>query len=250
MAEEPEKTCFVIAPIGDADSPQRKRSNNILRFLIEPLVTPYGYKAVRADHISESGLITTQVMQHLLNDPLVIADLAGHNPNVFYELALRHAVHKPVIQLAAAGEKLPFDVVALRTVFIDTTDMASVEDAKAELAKHIKAVEADPTRAESPVSFAIDIQRLHQSENPVERGNAEILEMLASIKSEMSGLARQVPAEQVEQVMRRLWPVSGTRFYSPTPPTIVSAQGSLHSNFDSLGEQPANFISVVEKESD
>ena len=40
-------------------------------------------------------MITSQVLQHVTEDALVVADLTGRNPNVFYELALRHAIRKP-----------------------------------------------------------------------------------------------------------------------------------------------------------
>src|SRR3954453_10572257 len=108
--EEVAKMCFVIGPIGDPGSADRKRSDQVLKHIIAPSVSPYGYSAVRADHISEAGMITSQVIQHVIDDPLVIADLTGRNPNVFYELAIRHAVRKPYIQLIEAGEALPFDV--------------------------------------------------------------------------------------------------------------------------------------------
>ena len=92
MATEPEKkTCFVISPIGEPESDTRKRADKILKYVIDPSVERRGYKAVRADHISEPGMITSQVIQHIVDDDLVIADLTDRNPNVFYELALRHA---------------------------------------------------------------------------------------------------------------------------------------------------------------
>lgn len=93
------KICFVVAPIGEPDSDARKRSDQVLRHIICPAVQPLGYEPVRADQISEPGIITTQIIQHIIDDPLVVADLSGWNPNVFYELALRHALRKPYVQL-------------------------------------------------------------------------------------------------------------------------------------------------------
>src|SRR5262245_29205679 len=92
-ANPPEtKTCFVIAPIGEQDSVVRKRSDQIFKYLIGPAAQECGYTALRADQIAEPGIITTQVIQHIVDDPLVVADLTGRNPNVFYELAIRHAL--------------------------------------------------------------------------------------------------------------------------------------------------------------
>jgi len=57
-----EKVCFVIAPIGDADSDTRKRSDQVLKHVIRPAVTGCGYVAIRADEIDKPGLITSQVI--------------------------------------------------------------------------------------------------------------------------------------------------------------------------------------------
>src|SRR5215510_5518346 len=95
-ARDPElKTCFVIAPIGEADSTIRKRPEQVFKYVVEPAARECGYQALRADQIPQPGMITTQAIQHVVEDPLVIADLTGRNPNVFYELAVRHAIGKP-----------------------------------------------------------------------------------------------------------------------------------------------------------
>jgi len=57
-----------------------------------------------------------QVYERLVSADLVIADLSGGNPNVFYELAVRHMTRKPFVQLLIKGEALPFDVAPERTV--------------------------------------------------------------------------------------------------------------------------------------
>jgi hypothetical protein len=92
-----EKTCFVIAPIGEDNSEIRRRSDLILKYIIEPAATICRYKAIRADRISEPGMITAQVIQHIVDDPMVIADLTGRNSNVYYELAIGHAIRKPYV---------------------------------------------------------------------------------------------------------------------------------------------------------
>ena len=177
------KNCFVVSPIGDGGSDTRRRSDQILRHVITPVVIECGYNhPERADQISEPGLITSQVIQKLLNDDLVIADLSGHNPNVFYELAIRHAVRKPCVQIIAKGEKIPFDVSTSRTIPFDYKDLDSVAECKDELRKQIVSVEVDSTLVDSPVSVAVDVQSLRASDNPIEKSNAQIISMLNDLR--------------------------------------------------------------------
>ena len=44
-------------------------------------------------------MITSQVLEYLKRSRLAVADLSYLNPNVFYEVALRHALRLPVVQL-------------------------------------------------------------------------------------------------------------------------------------------------------
>jgi hypothetical protein len=53
----------------------------------------------RADQIDTPGMTTSQVLRAVQESDLVVADLTGHNPNVFYELAVRHAVENSVIHV-------------------------------------------------------------------------------------------------------------------------------------------------------
>ncbi len=186
--DEKTKTCFVIAPIGAEGSADRLRSDQVLKHIIGPSAMECGYESVRADQISEPGLITSQVIQHIVDDPLVIADLTGRNPNVFYELALRHAIKKPVVQIIHATETIPFDVAASRTVHVDHRDLDSVARAKEEIVRQIRSVEKNPDDVDTPISVAVKLQSLRKSDNPLEKSYAEILAMLTDIRAGMSDM--------------------------------------------------------------
>ncbi len=184
------KRCFVIAPIGDEGSETRERSDQILKYVITPVAEECGYETpIRADQISEPGIITSQVIERIMEDELVIADLTGHNPNVFYELALRHAIGKPVVQMIANDEKIPFDLITQRTIHLDHHDLPSVESAKTELIKQIRAVETDPSKVDTPLSNAMQIAALRTSDNPLEKSNAEIIEMLLDIRTVLDDIS-------------------------------------------------------------
>jgi len=120
-------SCFVICPIGDKDgedgSAERviwEESIEVFEEVIQPACRAFGIEAIRADQISESGEIPEQVCQHLRDDDIVIADLTGGNPNVMYELGLRHTTGKATIQIGEKG-KLPFDIAAIRTTMFTRT---------------------------------------------------------------------------------------------------------------------------------
>ena len=113
-------TCFVIAPLGDKPSETRKRTNGLLDEAIRPVVEhKLGLEVVAPHEIAEAGSITRQVIQRLLDAELVVADLTDLNPNVMYEMAVRHAKGRPVVPIAQEGTALPFDITTERTLFYE-----------------------------------------------------------------------------------------------------------------------------------
>lgn len=184
MSQEEKKICFVIAPIGNEESAIRYRSDRVMKYIIEPAVDDCGYKAIRADIISDPGMITTQIIQHLIDDPLVIADLTEHNPNVCYELAIRHFARKPCIQIIESEERIPFDIKGIRTIRVDYRDLESANRCKIEIINQIHSIEKNPDQIETPITFAINQKFLRQSDNPLEKGVVEIISILQELKSD------------------------------------------------------------------
>lgn len=123
------RVCFVIAPIGETGSTTRDWSDSLLRHVIRPALEPLGFVVVRADLISAPGPILMQIAELLVRADLVVADLTDRNPNVYYELGVRHALARPTVHVARAAEALPFDVAGMRTIFVDISRSHSFPDA-------------------------------------------------------------------------------------------------------------------------
>ena len=139
--EDFDTVCFFIAPIGADDSEHRKHSDAILASYVEKALATVEPKlrVVRADKITQPGMITKQVLEYLLKSRLVVADLSYHNPNVFYELAVRHVTGKPVIHIKRTSDAIPFDNKDFRTIdiaFADKFDiLAQIETVRSTIAQ-------------------------------------------------------------------------------------------------------------------
>lgn len=183
------KTAFVICPLGKVGSETRRRSDQILEHLIEPTTTQLGYKVHRVDKDAEPGIITNRIIENVLRDSVVIADLTDFNANVFYELALRHVSGKPYIQLMEKDQKPPFDTAQTRVIFVDHKDLDSVKEAKSELEKQLRAVEKHPKRfSDSPFSIAVNIQKMKKSGKPMEQNIAELRDIAYSNSARLQQL--------------------------------------------------------------
>ena len=130
------KVCFVISPIGEEGSKERKHADRVMNEIIKPIVgDKFGYEVIRADKYPIPGQITPQIVELLTNADLVIADLSYRNPNVFYELALRHVTRKPFIHLIVKGEEIPFDIRDIRAIIFNLRSKRSIKQAKKRVKK-------------------------------------------------------------------------------------------------------------------
>lgn len=127
------RKCFVVSPIGDAGSDIRKNADQLYQHIIKPVCEKCGFEAQRVDEFNTSESITQEILDALNEYDLVIADLTGHNPNVFFEIGYRTKSQKPIIHLKRKGEAIPFDVSTIRTFEYDLTDLDMVTATKERL---------------------------------------------------------------------------------------------------------------------
>lgn len=157
MGNNWDNICFYIAPIGSDDSEQRSHSDLFLGSLVEPALEEFKLAVVRADKIGKPGMITAQIVEHILRSKLVVADLSFHNPNVFYELSLRHACRLPTVQIIRKSDKIPFDLDQFRTIQIDTSSIftlvPNLQSYKAEIATQVRMALKDPDSVDNPLSI-------------------------------------------------------------------------------------------------
>ena len=105
---------FVVMPYGTKEG---IHFNEIYSDLIKPALEAVGFEVFRADEEMRAGDIRTDMFQELLMADLVVADLSIDNPNVWYELGVRHALRaRGVIGIRCLRDYMPFDVYSDRSV--------------------------------------------------------------------------------------------------------------------------------------
>lgn len=112
-------TCFVITPIGQPDTPQRRRADRLCDQVLAPALMRHESQLslVRGDRMQDAGPITVQLIEAITDARLIVADLVEPNPNVYYELGIAEAFQKPVLRIAGnSNEALPFDVRDMRSI--------------------------------------------------------------------------------------------------------------------------------------
>ena len=106
-ADSTQPKCFVIMPFAP-------EFDNIFR-VIRETVEAHRYECIRADERHIVGTVMNDVNEQIEQADLIVADLTGRNPNVYYEVGYAAALRKPVIQIAQSADDLPFDIRHIRT---------------------------------------------------------------------------------------------------------------------------------------
>ncbi len=111
------KICYAIMPYGSTSQDLQDHYELVFQLLIKNPAEAQGYQVIREDHLGQPGDITRNIMRHLAEGALVVADVSGLNWNVAYELGVRHALVKGGTILLCDNEtKMPFDISNLKVI--------------------------------------------------------------------------------------------------------------------------------------
>jgi hypothetical protein len=175
-------TCFIIMPFGDwADF----YYDNIFR----PAVDNAGLTPRRADDLYRPSAIVHDIWELTQTARLLLADLTGKNPNVFYELGLAHAIAKPVILVAEKMDDVPFDLRALRVIIYDKNDPNWGTILKDKITAAAREVLASPKEAVLPTFMAV---RGAHEKPTVTATEKELI----SLRQEMEMIKRSIAARE------------------------------------------------------
>lgn len=108
-------TCFVMMPFGTW-------FDRYYQEIYVPGIKDAGFEPVRADELFTTGSVVEQIWDQIEKSKLLLADLSGKNPNVFYELGLAHAAKKPVVFTASQVDDVPFDLRHLRVIIYEVRE--------------------------------------------------------------------------------------------------------------------------------
>lgn len=157
----------------------------------------------RGDKEPGPGDIITHIIENLVLSELAIADLTGRNPNVFYELGVRHSVNDNTILISESEEDVPFDLRGQRLILYKR-DFEGGGRLRTEIAKAVQDIVRSPGRIDNPVRrFLFDRERDKMLQKFESQGRPPGYEFVNALLQEMSNLRNDFKAQldEVRNVM-------------------------------------------------
>jgi hypothetical protein len=157
------RECFVVMPYGNKPFPDGSGRfydfEKVWRVLIARAVREAGMVPVRSDQREISGIVHTEMFRDLRDRKVVLADLSLDNPNVFYELGVRHVMNASgTVLICRTNASLPFDVRLSRVIFYEYDGQSFDWEEVERVVKTLKVSLADAAtgRPDSPVHALLE----------------------------------------------------------------------------------------------
>jgi tetratricopeptide (TPR) repeat protein len=138
------KTCFVSMPLGQRADLQTGSVVDFDRVFVELVVPAVEEAQLRLLSWRSRAPVATSVQKQTLGDimssDVLLADVTTANPNVMYELGVRHAANRgPTVLLWASGGQPPFYVGYLQMILYDPlADLAHPEAARSRITEALR----------------------------------------------------------------------------------------------------------------
>jgi len=146
-----QKTCFTLMPFADG-------FREVYEKVYKRVCEEKGIRCWRVDERLGPGSITRDIVEGIFDADIVIADLTGKNPNVFYELGIAHSAGNKTIMTTQSLSDIPFDIASYRIIEYQQT-ISGAEKLYKDLSGAIDDLLAVMERANNPVQDALHGRR-------------------------------------------------------------------------------------------
>jgi O-acetyl-ADP-ribose deacetylase (regulator of RNase III) len=119
----------------------------------KPLIDDLCFVPIRCDRLDDGGSIHLNMFQNIYDCGLVLVDLTSCNPNVMYELGVRHTLNRSsTVMLRQVGTVIPFNISGYPILVYDASDPQSRKNLRRSVAKRINDLHMNPgEKSDSPV---------------------------------------------------------------------------------------------------
>lgn len=226
---QPEKLpfCGIIMPIADMAGYESGHWGRV-RIALDEAIKKAGYLPRIVSESEETGVIHGRIVQNLYDDPIVVCDVSGKNPNVMFELGMRLAFDKPTIIIKDHKTDYSFDTSTIEHInyradlrFDDVRGFQ--ERVAAAIVASVEKKKADPDY--SP--FLKHFHRVKVTELQTEEVGSQqfIIEQLQSLNAEIAKLSKKASGDTAENVIKRI--LLNERYNFSDPEDIVRASDKI-----------------------
>ena len=115
MSESARRICGIVMPISASNDYTASHWADV-KDILTGVISSAGLDGILVSDADASGVIHKRIVQNLYDNPLVVCDVSGKNPNVMFELGMRLAFDKSTILVKDSTAPYLFDTGSIEHV--------------------------------------------------------------------------------------------------------------------------------------
>ncbi|MFC1927352.1 hypothetical protein ACFLW7_02090 [Chloroflexota bacterium] len=210
------KKCFVIMPVSKTKSCTATQWTTIFNEMIKPAVlgARLGFTCERSNPCT--GSLIRDILNELNKADVVVADLTDTNPNVFYELGVRHTLRNRTILIAQDMKFVPSDLRSY-WVIVYRKGLSGLRDFRNKIREVLREMMRNPENPDNPVADFLgekNISLLSQEKSAnLKKLTALVSELSYNLRS-IDSILSVVQKSKAAQKQGKPYGVSNVRFSS------------------------------------
>lgn len=206
--------CFVIMPISDVHGYETGHFARAYEHLLKPAIVAAGYKPVRADDAVKTDYIVVGIIQKIVESAMVVCDFSARNPNVMYELGIRHAFNKPVVLIKDRQTEKVFDIQGLR--YTEYDESLRIDSVQKDIARIASAITETAKSGADGLNSVVQLAGIKPADVPVGQTVSPDTQLLLSA---IATLERRMDSVEIRDR-------STSRYFRIEDEKVVFADGS------------------------
>lgn len=192
-SEEEKEICGIIMPISAIDGCPESHWIEVQQIISESIEIA-GFTPNLVSYADDIGIIQKRIIQNIYENPIVVCDVSGKNPNVMFELGMRLAFDKPAIIIKDDKTSYSFDTAPIEHLeYPRDLRFTKIVEFKEELSEKINATYEKSKSDKNFTTFLKHFGTFKVAKIDTEEVTKEdyIIEELKNLRTSISSLTKQ-----------------------------------------------------------